>query len=107
MNKNVIDKMGIPIKVGDYIVYRLLGRTFTGLQLGKVTKVDVFKDHNGQPLLTYTGALQPKLTVRRVRDDLNPPILAKRNSTLTCTDNILVYPQMPQWVKDLFSQNGL
>ena len=103
------DKLGQEIKVGEYVVYRLSGRS-GDIEYGKVTNIKFALDVTGQLKLDRNGEPIPTIYVRHVRDYNSrhfTPEVAERDSRLPKTESIVIYPIMPQWVRDLFAQAGL
>jgi hypothetical protein len=112
MNQLVKDRLKQEIKVGDYVVCRLSGRSGK-LEYGKVTKITVETDAAGQPVLDRHGNVQPTAHVRLANRyaysfSQNPNLgIAAKDSRLTNTEAMAVYPTMPQEVIDLFQDAGL
>lgn len=109
MSSPIKDKLGQDINIGDYVVYRLTGRSGS-IQYGKITKITLKEDEYGQIVLDGQGNPIPTIYVRAVIDYNTPWIpveIAKRDSRLTKTVSMIVFNGMPQWVKDLYIQAGL
>jgi hypothetical protein len=109
MNSPIKDKLKQDINVGDYVVYRLTGRSGS-IQCGKVTRITLKEDDLGQLVLDSRGKTIPAIYVRAMIDYNSPhfPIeVAKRDSRLTQPDRMVVFNVMPEWVKDLYTQAGL
>lgn len=107
MRPIINDKLGQEIKAGEYVIYRRAGKSTFGLDVGKVIRTDFERDYLGQYIQDSNGNLFPVVHVRGVTERNNFAQLNKRNSRLTVVANIVLYPQMPQIVKDLFTSAGL
>jgi hypothetical protein len=109
MHSPIKDKLKQDINIGDYVVYRLTGRSGS-IQYGKVTRITLKEDDLGQLVLDGQGNPIPTIYVRAMIDYNTPRIpveVAKRDSRLTQPDRMVVFNGMPQWVKNLYTQAGL
>lgn len=94
----IFDKIGQEIKPGSYIVYgHALGRC-AGLRIGKVIKIDEFKENRW-------GRIGCRISVRGVNDDWkhDPIKLTQKLGTLLFPNRIVVLaPELvPQDYRDL------
>jgi hypothetical protein len=109
MNAQIKDKLKQDINIGDYVVYRLTGRSGS-IQYGKVTRITLKEDDLGQLVLDDQGNPIPAIYVRAMIDyniSHLPVEVAKRDSRLTQPNRMVVFNGIPQWVKDLYTQAGL
>jgi hypothetical protein len=100
------DIFGNTIKPGEFVVYRLSGRS-GDLHYGKVTKVSFKQDNHGNPLCDKNGEPQFIIYVRQFQTNQWSRGPARSDSKLPKLDSMVVYPNIPKEVKDAFIRVGI
>ena len=94
------DRFGQEIQVGDFVVFHLSGRGGE-LHYGKVRRIEEKR---------LRGKMRLTIFVRQVIDyswSTMGKQLATKDSPLTNTNRMVVYPLIPQEVIDMFNEAGL